>query len=74
MCKRLKIDARLSINFHFEINEQIEKANAIMKHYFRAYFNYMQNDWAQYLSNVEFVNNNIDLFSILVFLFLINHE
>jgi hypothetical protein len=34
----------------------------------------MQNDWAQYLSSVEFVSNNINAFSILVFLFLINHE
>jgi hypothetical protein len=74
MCKRLKIDARLSIHFHLEIDEQIERANAIMKHYLRAYVNYMQNDWAQYLSSVEFVNNNIDSFNILVFLFLINHE
>jgi hypothetical protein len=45
-----------------------------MKHYFRAYVNYMQDDWAQYLSSVEFINNNIDSFSILVFFFLINHE
>jgi hypothetical protein len=74
MCKRLKIDVRLSISFHLEIDEQIERVNAIMKHYFWAYVNYMQNDWAQYLSSVEFVSNNINAFSILVFFFLINHE
>jgi hypothetical protein len=74
MCKRLKIDAKLSINFYLEIDEEIERANAIMKFYFWAYVNYMQNDWDQYLSNVEFINNNIDSFNILVFFFLINHE
>jgi hypothetical protein len=45
MCNHLKIDVKLSISFYLEIDEQIEKANAIMKHYFRAYVNYMQNDW-----------------------------
>jgi len=44
MCKMLKIDAKLSIMYHFEINDQIEKVNAIMKHYLQVFVNYMQND------------------------------
>jgi hypothetical protein len=34
----------------------------------------MQDDWAQWLSNVEFASNNIDFFSVLVFSFLVNFE
>ncbi len=44
MCKMLKINAKLSIIYHFEIDDQIEKVNAIMKHYFQVFVNYMQND------------------------------
>ncbi len=40
----LKIDVKLSIMYHFEIDDQIEKVNAVMKHYFQVFINYMQND------------------------------
>jgi hypothetical protein len=45
MCKRLKIDVKLFIEYHSKIDDQIEKVNVIMKHYLRAYINYMQDDW-----------------------------
>ena len=43
-----------------------------MKHYFRAFVNYMQNDWIKWFCDVEFAINNV--FSIIIFasLFLIN--
>ncbi len=44
ICKMLKIDVKLSIMYHFEIDDQIEKVNAVMKHYFQVFINYMQND------------------------------
>jgi len=44
MCKMLKIDVKLSTMYHFEINDQIERINAVMKHYLRVFINYMQND------------------------------
>ncbi len=47
MCKMLKIDVKLSIMYHSEINDQIERINAVMKHYLRVFVNYMQNDWAK---------------------------
>jgi len=40
----LKIDVKLSIMYHSEIDDQIEKVNAVMKHYFQVFINYMQND------------------------------
>jgi hypothetical protein len=45
-----------------------------MKHYLRAYVNYMQDDWAQWLSDAEFVSNNINFFSVLASSFLVNFE
>ena len=40
----LKIDAQLFIAYYFEINEQTKRFNAVVKHYFRVFCNYMQND------------------------------
>jgi len=44
MCKMLKINAKLSMIYHFEIDDQIERINAVMKHYLWVFINYMQND------------------------------
>jgi hypothetical protein len=74
MYKRLKIDVKLFTSYHSEIDEQIERTNAIMKHYLRTYVNYMQNDWVKWLLDVEFASNNIDSLSILVSFFLVNFE
>ena len=65
MCKRLKIDAKLSTGYHPETDGQTERANATMKYYLRAYVNYMQADWAQCLPGAEFASNNTDSSSIL---------
>ena len=73
MCKRLKIDARLSTSLHPETDGQTERANVTMEHYLRAYVNYMQDDWAQYLPGAEFASNNTDSSSILASPFLANH-
>ncbi len=74
MCKMLKIDVKLSITYHFEIDDQIERINAIMKHYLQVFVNYMQNDWAKWLSEVEFIVNNTSSLITLASLFLINSD
>ncbi len=43
-----------------------------MKHYLRVFVNYMQNNWAKWLSKVEFIVNNTSLLIILASFFLIN--
>ena len=58
--------------YHFEIDDQIERINAVMKHYVWVFVNYMQNDWAKWLSEVEFVINNASSLITLASLFLIN--
>jgi len=72
MCKMLKINAKLSMMYHSEIDDQIERVNAVMKHYLRVFVNYMQNDWAKWLSEVEFVVNNASSSITLASFFLIN--
>ena len=71
-CQMLRVDVKYFIAYYFEIDEQIERFNVIMKHYFRTFVNYMQNDWIKWLLDVEFAINNV--FSIIIFvsLFLIN--
>ncbi len=72
MCKMLKINVKLSMTYHSEIDDQIERINAVMKHYLRVFVNYMQNDWAKWLSEVRFIVNNASLSITLTSLFLIN--
>ncbi len=72
MCKMLKIDVKLSMMFDFEIDDQIEKINAVIKHYLQVFINYMQNNWAKWLSEVEFIINNASSLITLTSFFLIN--
>ncbi len=72
MCKMLKIDAKLLMMYHSEINDQIERINAVMKHYLQVFINYMQNDWTKWLSEVEFIVNNTSSSITLASFFLIN--
>ncbi len=57
ICKMLKIKAKLFIAFHSETNEQNEIFNQEIKRYLRAYVNHQQNDWANWLSMIEYVSN-----------------
>ena len=59
----LKINVKLSTMYHSEINGQTERVNAVIEHYLWAFVNYMQNNWAKWLSGAEFLVNNA-LFSI----------
>ena len=67
-----KIDIKLSTTYHSEINDQIKKINAVIKHYLQVFVNYMQNDWAKWLSEVEFIVNNASSSITLTSFFLIN--
>ena len=73
-CQMLKIDVRLFITYHFEIDEQTKRFNVVIKYYFRIFCNYMQNDWIKWLFNAKFFVNNVSFVNILVSSFLINCE
>ncbi len=72
MCKMLKINAKLLMIYHSEINDQIERINTIMKYYFQVFINYMQNNWVKWLFEVKFVINNTSSLITLTSFFLIN--
>lgn len=72
LCKRLNINARMSTEYHPETNGQTERTNAIMEHYLRAFVNYHQDDWVQWLSDAEFAGNNVDSSSTKTSPFLVN--
>ena len=57
-CKRLGIQAKLSTAFHPETDGQTERANQDVERHLRTYCNYMQDDWAKWLSIAEFADNN----------------
>lgn len=58
LCERLGIIRQLSSAFHPETDGQSENSNQIMEQYLRAYCNYLQTDWAEWLPAAEFAANN----------------
>ncbi len=74
LCQMLKIDAKLFTAYHSQTNDQMKCSNVIMKHYLRAFVNYMQNDWAKWISNAEFSANNALSTITLASLFLTNSD
>jgi hypothetical protein len=63
----------LSTAFHPETDSQMERVNAIMEQYLRAYCNYQQDNWKQLLPVTEFCYTNIQLETTRVTLFYANY-
>ena len=57
-CYHLIIKLRYNTTFHFQIDEQIERQNSILKQYLRSVINYQQNDWLKWFFLAKFVYNN----------------
>jgi hypothetical protein len=74
VCQTLKINVKLSIAFHSEIDEQNEIANQKMKRYLRNYCNYQQDDWSKWLSMTEFAFNVATFTFIELFVFMTNYD
>ena len=68
----LRIDAKYFTAYHPETDEQTERPNAIMKYYLQAFINYMQDNWAKWISGTEFAANNALSAITLASLFLAN--
>jgi transposase InsO family protein len=58
LCSHLGIDRRHSTAFHSQTDGQTERINAVMEQYLRAHVNYLQDDWADWLSLAESSANN----------------
>ncbi|KAL2444003.1 Transposon Tf2-6 polyprotein [Exophiala dermatitidis] len=57
LCERLKIKRQLSSAYHPETDGQSENSNQILEQYLRAYCNYLQDDWVDWLPAAEFAAN-----------------
>lgn len=58
LCQRLGISTKLSTAYHPETDGQSENSNQILEQYLRAYVNYTQDDWVNWLPLAEFAANN----------------
>ena len=56
--EKLGIERRLSTAFHPQTDGQTERTNAILEQYLRAYINYQQDNWNEYLPLAEFAYTN----------------
>ncbi len=68
LCKRLKIKVNLSTVYHSEIDDQLKRANQDVERELWIYCNYMQNDWAKWLSMMKF-SDNFNTFSTISMIF-----
>ena len=57
LIRRLKTEARLSTAHHPESDGQSERINASLEQYLRAYVDYLQDDWSDWLPLAEFAAN-----------------
>ncbi len=64
LCKWLKITASLSTAYHSKINDQLKQVNQDVECKPRIYCNYMQNNWAKWLSIIKF-SENFNIFLII---------
>lgn len=58
LCERIGTTPKLSTAFHPETDGQTENANASLKQFLRAYVNYNQDDWVDFLAVAEFEANS----------------
>jgi len=74
LCKQLKIKVNLSTVYHSEINDQSKRANQDVECKLQIYCNYMQNDWAKWLSMMKFSDNFNTFSTILMISFYFNKD
>ena len=70
----LRINAKYFTAYHLKTDEQMKHPNAIMKHYLQVFVNYMQDNWAKWISDAEFTANNVSSVITLISLFLVNSD
>lgn len=58
LAKELGIELGLSTAYHPQTDGQTERMNQEIEKYLRAYVNYHQNDWKEWLSTCQFAMNN----------------
>ncbi len=74
LCKWLKIKVNLSTVYHLKIDDQSKWVNQDVEHELWIYCNYMQNDWAKWLSMMKFSDNFNTFSTILMISFYFNKD
>ena len=74
LCKILSIKVKLSTAFHSETDDQSEICNQEMERYLRAYVNYQQDDWSDWLFMAEYVSNATNSATTKLSPFFVNYE
>ncbi len=74
LCKWLKIKVNLSTVYHSEINDQLKWVNQDVECELWIYCNYMQNNWAKWLSMMKFSDNFNTFSTILMISFYFNKD
>lgn len=54
----MTIDRKMSTAFHPQTDGQTERQNSTLEQYLRAFINFQQDDWVQWLPKAEFAYNN----------------
>ena len=58
LCSRLGVERNPLTAYHPQTDGQMERINQELEQYLRLYYNYKQNDWAEWLSIAKFSYNN----------------
>jgi len=58
LCFRLGVERNPLTAYYPQTDGQTERVNQELEQYLRLYYNYRQNDWAEWLSIAEFSYNN----------------
>ena len=69
----LRIETKLLMLFHLQIDEQTEQMNQELEQYLRLFVNHRQKDWLEYLVLAKFIVNNKVYLVTKVFLFIVNY-
>ncbi|RAL61484.1 hypothetical protein DID88_009413 [Monilinia fructigena] len=59
LAERLAVTLRHSSAFHPQTDGQTERINSVLEQYLRAFVNFHQDDWMQWLPLAEFASNNM---------------
>ena len=58
LMKSVRTNYRLTTAYHPQTNGQVERMNQTLEQFLRAYINYEQNDWVQWLPIAQYAYNN----------------
>ena len=74
LCYWAQIEHWMSTAFHPQMDRQTERQNQTLKQYLWIFCHHQQDDWAEFLSQAEFIINNVFSVSVKELLFYLLHK